>query len=416
MRNIFDQYSQSENRVTHALMTALNEDRKLLAFFLRELVKVNAPTDPSKLLVLEQKYPDKDEEPSEDDLERRGIPDGWIFDNDGWCVFIESKVIAKLEADQINRHRSTAEHLGFQSVTAVAIAPVPVLSTFFPEGTVLLEWRKVYAWLCKHGVTSKWARAAADYLEIVEAKLIDTEQFVEGSLTMFSGFPFGRDHRFTYLEGKRVLKLAIGELRGREELKQLGVTTAPGRAITDDGDYVWDILWLVTASEQDKFTRYPHLTLGIGSDAMVTVPNAVKGVTRPNLVKLGEQHFQALAGEIVNNMKPLLREKDGPTPCFRGVQRRWPSRKAALFVDAEIMFDLRTAIPESGPPKMQQRRWLSAAYDSFVNREKSNYEIQMGALFSYQRCPELRQADAIDWLVRAWCACKPLVDLTGQVA
>jgi hypothetical protein len=49
------------------------------------------------------------------------------------------------------------------------------------------------------------AARAADYLEIVEAKLIDTQQFVEGTLTMFSGFPFGRDHPFTYLEGKRVL-------------------------------------------------------------------------------------------------------------------------------------------------------------------------------------------------------------------
>ena len=30
MRNVFDQYSQSENRVTHALAAALLEDGKLL--------------------------------------------------------------------------------------------------------------------------------------------------------------------------------------------------------------------------------------------------------------------------------------------------------------------------------------------------------------------------------------------------
>ena len=82
MRNIFDQYSQPENRVTHALITALNEDRKLLGLFLRELVKVKSPADPRALLVLEQQYPGE-EEPSEDDLERRGIPDGWIFDEEG---------------------------------------------------------------------------------------------------------------------------------------------------------------------------------------------------------------------------------------------------------------------------------------------------------------------------------------------
>jgi hypothetical protein len=79
LRNIFDQYSQPENRVTHSLMTAINEDRKLLGLFLHELVKGNAPGDPRKLSMLEQQYPGEDE-PSEDDLERRGIPDGWIFD------------------------------------------------------------------------------------------------------------------------------------------------------------------------------------------------------------------------------------------------------------------------------------------------------------------------------------------------
>ena len=89
MRNIFDQYWQPENRVTHALMATLQEDRKLLRLFLRELVGVTPPCHPDKLAVLEQQYPGE-EEPGEEELERRGIPDEWIFDGEGWCVFIES--------------------------------------------------------------------------------------------------------------------------------------------------------------------------------------------------------------------------------------------------------------------------------------------------------------------------------------
>jgi hypothetical protein len=136
LRNIFDQYEQWENRVTHALMTALQEDRKLLGLFLRELVGVKPPCHPSKLAVLEQQYPGE-EEPSEEELERRGIPDGWIFDGEDWCVFIESKVIAKLRTDQMNRHRRTAERRGFNAITAVAIAPN--LPATLPPDTVLLE-------------------------------------------------------------------------------------------------------------------------------------------------------------------------------------------------------------------------------------------------------------------------------------
>ena len=43
VRNVFDQYSQPENRVTHAFLTGLNEDRRLLDGFLRELFKVTPP-------------------------------------------------------------------------------------------------------------------------------------------------------------------------------------------------------------------------------------------------------------------------------------------------------------------------------------------------------------------------------------
>jgi hypothetical protein len=144
LRNIFDQYSQPENRITHALMTAINEDRELLGLFLHELIKVKPPVNPRNLSVLEQQYP-REKEPSEEELERRGIPDGWIFDKDGWCVFIETKVIAKFNVDQINRHRRTAERRGFQSITAVAIAPL--FPESLPPGTVQLEWRTVFAWL-----------------------------------------------------------------------------------------------------------------------------------------------------------------------------------------------------------------------------------------------------------------------------
>ena len=69
---------------------------------------------------------------------------------------------------------------------------------------------------------------------------------------------------------------------------------------------------------------------------------------RRNLVKLGEDGFQALVKDVVDNLKPLLRDHEGATPWFRGVQRRYPSQRATPFVDAKIDFDLRTAIPSGG--------------------------------------------------------------------
>jgi hypothetical protein len=414
LRNIFDQYLQPENRVTHALLTALNEDRKLLDLFLRELVKVKPPAAAAKLLVLEQQFPGEDE-PSEHEVDLRGIPDGWIFDNEGWCVFIETKVLAVLRTGQIQSHRKTAARRGFRHVTAVAITPRR--STQLPADTVHLEWRTVYVWLRRHATTSAWARRTAEYLEIAEAKFIDAGQFVEGTLTTFFGFPFGRDHPFTYLEGKRVLGLAMDELRGRKDLqKRLGMNPKiSGRpAITGrQSDGVWDFLSLSGATDARNFTKYPHLTLGISSsqiEAMVTVPNSVNSVMRRNMKQLGQARFEALASKVIEGFKPIIRRYKGATPWFRGVQRRYLSQRSMPFVDATIDFDLRTAVPGSGAPKPQPL-WLAAAYSAFVDKAGSNYQIQMGAVLRYERCLELRSADAIDLVANTWLACKPLVDL-----
>src|SRR5262249_50326526 len=57
---------------------------------------------------------------------------------------------------------------------------------------------------------------------------------------------------------------------------------------------------------------------------------------------------------------------------------------------------------------------LTTGYGSFIFKEGSNYEIQLGAIFRYGRCLELRHAVATDLMARTWVACDPLVDLGRQ--
>jgi len=69
-------------------------------------------------------------------------------------------------------------------------------------------------------------------------------------------------------------------------------------------------------------------------------------------------------------------------------------------------------VPGSGAPKTQPL-WLQAAYKAFINKAGSNYQIQIGVLFPYERCPDLQDPSSIDMIAAAWLACKPLVDLRG---
>jgi len=417
MRNVFDQYSQPENRLTHALMTALHEDRVLLALFLREIAGVKPPVAATRLSVLVQQLPETPPV-SEEESERRGIPDGWIYSiEEEWCVVVESKVLIRLGADQIERHRRMAQRLGFTRVFVLAITTEEAARQRVAgdERLKVLEWRDVYVWLRSHH-DRDWSRRTTEYLEVAEARMIMDQQFVRGALTRFSGVPFSDERPYTYLEAKRVLRLVMDELRGRKDLRErLKIDPrAPGRgSITGSkGHIVWDFLSL--RGDADKsFTSRPHLSIGIDTQcvsAMVTIPDKVEGRVRHALREIGEEEFAGLLARVVANLKPLLRAEPQAVPIFHAQQRRWPHRRASPHMDAEIRFDLRTIPGATGKPK-KQPLWLSAAYGAFVNKRGSNYEFQIGVEFDYARCAGLRKASAVDLIAQAWLGCKPFVDL-----
>lgn len=411
MRNVFDQYHQNENRLTHALGIALNEDRKLLRLFLEKVAGIRPPCKSTELGVLVQQCPGEPEL-TDEEAERLGIPDLWIFNlKKSWCVVIESKVQLVLKADQIKGHLGTAKRRGFQTIIPMTIAvrtPTSVL-----PGCKVIEWRHIYEWL--GGLPQyEWGQRLRRFMEVLENRMVQAEQWIGGTLTMFSGIPFSSPNDYSYLEAKRLLGMTTEELRKRKDLcDKLGMNpNGPGRpAITgQDSDRVWDFIPIVPSRAARNFTAFPHLTVGISRDhveAMVTIPNSVNSQMRAKLVELGINGFSKLLGKILDNMKSVT--KGGGQPLFRGVQRRYPSQKSNPFIDARIEFDLRTAF-RSGPPK-KQPAWLNAGYNAFVKKNNSNYQFQVGALIPFDRAPKLQSPQAISMIAEAWLACKPLIDL-----
>lgn len=227
----------------------------------------------------------------------------------------------------------------------------------------------------------------------------------------------GGDHPYTYLEGKRTLLLACEALRASKPLqRQLGVHRHnKGRpAITgSSGDHVWNFLAIAGGKDARNFTRYPHLSIGVGRSevgVLVTIPNAVNASALQALRELGEDGFRDVVERILRNLRPLLRANPGAVPVLIAQQRRWRSMRARPNSDAFIQFDLRTVIDGSGPPVLQPL-WLSAAYGVLARKRGANYELQVGVEFPYDQCPRIRRASAIRLMERAFLACKPLVDI-----
>ncbi|RLA50126.1 MAG: hypothetical protein DRR42_14000, partial [Gammaproteobacteria bacterium] len=301
MRNIFDQYSQPENRLTHAIVSALGEDTRLLRKFVKWITEA---TPPKRLKIVEQQLPGE-YELAEMDYEKKGLPDAWIHDNDEWSLLIESKVAAPLSLDQLERHYSTAKKRGFENVTVLAI-DVSAPKKKLPDYVVFRSWREIYSWLSRQSMWSDWALRTLRYMEVAERKWPAEGYLKEGTLTEFAGIRFDENDPYSYPEGKRLLRLMTGELRRHPDLKGVIDAKAAGRkAITGKRKSgVWDFLRLKKLDSSVTHTKHPHLTLSIEKEMVsvcLIIPSPAEPRVRRSMIDLGEDGFFEVMGEVNKN-------------------------------------------------------------------------------------------------------------------
>jgi len=416
MRNVFDQYTQPENRLTHALVSALSEDRRLLRLFVRWATRQRiGRTVP--LEIIEQSLPGE-RVAAETDAEKRGLPDACIYRNNDWVLLIKSKVASPLRTEQLQRHFRTASRRGFQIITLLVI-DVDGTDLALPDGTILRKWSEIYAWLIAQSSRSDWAKRAADYFVIAENRLVEEGYLKEGTLTTFSGIPFRKGEPYNYPEAKRLIRLAMDELRkNRALICELGMNprgTGRGSITGQDGVSVWDFLRLKNSKQNKPFTNYPHLTLSIETDrilAIVTVPHGIETEMRRNLLELEYDGFQDLLANVNLRLLRALRKAPGASPWVIVVQRRYPTQRAQAILDARIEYDLRTASPEKqkGSKVRPQPQWLKATYDALC-KKRSNLQVAVGAIFPYTTCPATKNQKIVDHVANIWLACKPLLDV-----
>lgn len=412
MRNVFDQYSQPENKITHALATALNEDKALLRSFIKNFGHKGSVF--KSLDIIEQQLPGE-EQVTEDVAESKGLPDAWIYDDNDWALLIESKVQARLTKNQITRHYKTALRYGFEKVLVLAIDVKPPSFTP-PNYCKFIFWSDVYSWLIKNSTNSSWAMQVARYFEIAETRFVEDRYLSEGTLTTFTGIPFDKDNPYNYLEAKRILKLLMKELKNESRLaNELGVdllSNGRGSITGKSGDSVWDFLPISDANQSNNHTDYPHFTVSISRErlfALVTMPHGIKTEFRNNLIKPGYDYFSEVFRELTNNLNSVIKKVPGAIPTVEVVQRRYKTQRSIPNIDALLSYDLRTAFNDKNSKVKTQPGWLDATYKVF-NPKKGNTQLVVGMVFKYKNCPVLNSKKIINAVVESWIACKPFVD------
>ena len=248
------------------------------------------------------------------------------------------------------------------------------------EGAVGLTWSGLYEWLGRNGTRSEWAERLRGYLRAAEVRLARENYLTEGTLTMFDGFRFSADNPYTYGEAKRLLNLAMAELRKDKSLQRLGMDpTAPGRgAITGrGGKSVWDILSLTDQPKGRSFTNYPHLTLGVHADHLqvaITIPNGVVRAVRKRLTALGDEGLIELNGQILRKGR-RIQARGGSIQAY-AVQRHYPSQRSPAIVDARMDFGLETCHSDGdGGRVKRQPEWVQL-FAELLRSKRAN--IQFG--------------------------------------
>jgi hypothetical protein len=241
--------------------------------------------------------------------------------------------------------------------------------------------------------------------------------FQKGTITMFTGIPFGQDNPYSYREAKRVLGLAMDDLRPSEKLaKQFDIDkSSSGRSsITGkDGIRVWDFLKLNRAAESANFTEFPHLTFAIHqtySNAIITVPNGIRSEFRRKLVQGGLQSFREIFRSILTRFDQHLGHIQGLIPYVEVLQRHYRTQRSEPTIDGHLEFDLRTAfdVRSLNCPVKNQPEWLNVAYEVLSNKS-SNIQLGVGGKLYYD-FPISNTAEVLDVVTDVWIACKPLVD------
>lgn len=420
--NAFDQYSQAENRLTHALGVTLERSKEFRAVFLKELAgnpRINR--DAQVTLQMAQGT-------VEVNGEKCGIPDLAIIDDYDNAIIVEAKLGASLAWQQLASHEHRADRNGVSVAAALAITGRD------KDGATLLQWQKdkrfrhpwrhvtwqeVYRLACHNVGINPWVKELRDYMQIMATSLDEVEMGADVKIIEFTGVTKEMQENYTPALAKRLLRSLMDELRADKAfLKDIGIPTGQSRArkAIKTGMRVWDLLSPVAGDE--NFTHGHHFTVGIAPErleAMLTIPD--KAIRK--LIKFAQSVTAEEFAAIMNSFTDTLAKADiieaGGKPVINIVQRRYKGMNLHA-VDGHAEFDPRlwagTTGDKKDPAIRPQPEWLSFCQQLISNKD-SNIQFQIGLRFPYDSCPATHGRAAIDLVKNTFRAVMPLVKKLG---
>ncbi|MBI2165116.1 MAG: hypothetical protein HYU29_01780 [Chloroflexi bacterium] len=412
LRNIFDQYSQLENRVTHALAHALVSDMSLRTAFSQQAARHETMGKPA--IIVQDRSGQGD-----------SVPDLTILDESGFRITMENKLqLDSVEADQLARHWKRVAYGGQQSGCVLVITPdlhePKEVQGMRQDGANIrwVPWQQVYQWMMELGrrkPTAAIALAFCEYLRQVEGVL--QKEGNDVMLSTFDGIDFKQGVRDDS-QARSLLAHIRRHIESSGAMRQQfpGLNPQLGRKQSS----YWTSIGLVRpASEEersDPFNKHPHLTIEFEEaqfSAFIVLPHAARHEYKR---RASEATLDAWRRVFADILEAILRLEEAPKPVPYVLieQRHWITRKGAPTVDGKVEFTLDTlasSLKVDGKVK-DNEKWFSVVPSLIRTSSQANIEVQVGLHYPYGRCEKvLGDRDFPDHLVQAIGTLQPFFRL-----
>lgn len=420
LHSIYDQYSNDENRLTHALLHTISSSKWLLTKFLKEVASIEKQIPIARMTyeITTQKIPFSygDSNPEESD----SVPDAWIIDQSSKLGLV-IEVKDKKNAIRLNQLRNHANKIikykkpYLLMITPDFTKPEKVerlrddieLKALKP---VWCSWNDIYLWLT--GLESKNLHHKDKEVFLIKSMIDFLERRKE--VLGFQGIKFQNDN-FNVSEAKTILNAEMEELQPfvKNVYKSLG-RRRPAIS-TFSKESVWDCF-----GNDKGFTADLHLTFSIHEswhDISITVPNSAKKSWK-RLKTVFSEDYEKQLYIILKNLRNKV-----PHLFIEFNQRHFIAQKIGIK-DGYMEFNIDTVgrpFRRKNSPVKEYPMWITAIRNAVMNKEGINGQVMFKARYYLKerecKSKETKVIDKSQFIITAQAtvkAFKPLYDFLKE--
>jgi len=410
---LFDQYSNQENRLPHALMHTLAGSEKLFKQFLRKNLDISSGLIGREFQISTQKRPF-----SQEDIDIRkvdSVPDGWIVESQqGIGILIEVKDVKN--GVRLSQLRSNIKRLsGYESPYLLVITPDLSLPSKIESlideindsiSIVWKSWNEIYL-LFRNLYESDFQKQSKEsYILNAMLEYLECRREILG----FQGIRFRGDYDVE--EAKKIL---IAEMEALEETVHELFPRLTGRrgAITTafSKSSVWDCF-----GAPEGFTSDVHVTVSLGEqyhDISLTVPHGARHRWKRLKKIFSDDNLEVSLLNILEHLR-----KQVPDLFLEFIQRHFLYQRKS-YRDAFLEFHIDTV----GTPFKNNRSkvkefpiWYSTIREAVAGKSSMNAQIMFKIRYYYSDTPNIENEKFMDSVIHAIKSLKPLYEfLTEEI-